>query len=62
MIHSFRERKEGKMKQLSGPEIRAIYRWLREEDRKIYVYERMIEDQGAHRPVRGLRKLPGAAG
>ena len=62
MIDSFRERKEGKMKKhLSGPEIKAIYRWLRDEDRKVYIYEKMIERQEASRPVRGLRKLPSVA-
>ena len=56
MISSFRERKDGKMRQLSGPEIRAIYRWLREQDGKLRVYERVVQNQEYPRPVRGLRR------
>ena len=61
MINSFRERKEN-MKQLAPHEIRAIYRWLKEEDRKLWVYERVGEFQEYPKPVKGLRKMPGVTG
>lgn len=61
MIDSWIERKQGKMKQLAPHEIRAIYRWLKEEDQKLFVYERVVEWQEGNRPVRGLRKTPSAS-
>ena len=60
MIDSWTERKLKNIRPLKPGEIRQIFAWLREQDRKIMGYERMIEDR--EKPVRGLRKMPAVMG
>lgn len=56
MIDSFRERKLKTIKDLTGPEIKAIYRWLREQDQKIYVVEQVVREERVARLPDKARK------